>query len=1188
MADSLHPSDILVTYSPRSPDGTWERQRRTADAISMRFRQGIDTVLLADEVGMGKTYVALATMAEYLLQSDANDRKVLLVTPPSSVLRVKWQQEIQSFSEHYLTDTARARKGLQAVVIHNYWDLLRNLSDFQNHTVQRVHEEDRRCFTWCLFEWAHDRKLLGKSNRMPWKSVADLGLRSPALVNFLSRYSTHAIWHFLDADYRLRMNHYKDLFRCLERDALDQPPRRSGERAFTRADITALLRAFAGRQDTHEPNIYIIGMNALARPRIDQRENRFLAKYLLSHLLSRRHADTWKTHTQLLVQANVLPDEFADKHSHRWRMYVESMDQLARTPFYGLQAAAQEVLAMPDVQADWRQLSDAIMRGDTSNAQAFFSALGARVFAAQLARANIGLAVVDEVHNWKGSAFGATAFQGSYAPGIARKLIMSATPFQMEEGEMSRVFGFVQAPAGGSAAVMAGLFAPEGEVPRCLAASQAFARAWQELSRTPAAAQRLHDLFADACMQELDARAAQAAADPAELEEVRAFCQAVLPYRAALAALQAAMGQVVVRHTKPRDKRHFHIGKHFPDTSPPYPRNGLYSATGHASEADALVNFVGMRLGQLALRGGDDSYEGNARLLGGLTSSTSAFLEGADGRAMAGGSDATRAYGDMFRKLLAARPHPKVAATVARAFQNFEAGRKTLIFCERVATLREIEQALAGKIDSFIADHGATMAVERQNLLKRREQLENLWWPSLWEAIGQRATGRQLLARYQAEARAFVVDCLARTRVTPSARRIINLLDTWLIGRAAGDGQLPAGDWSPAVAMIARTAALLEADRHREEAVLLADFLAPRRAPQELADPVATDDLESTPGSDLADIGKAVDTVLRQQYLERRNLWWMGDDHDFHPLLWQLLASEARQLVTVPADPAPAPGIAAQTAQVFQDVQDDLMTGIRKFTLRDDLLVRYERVSQAEQVLDRLAEGLRSMPIGHDVSMLARVTRFLQGLVAADGSISRANLTPSRRRSLWQGVSIGKVGHVATLEGRTPPASRAGLCAAFNSPLLPDILICTAIGSEGIDLHRQCADVIHHDLPWNPAKLEQRNGRVDRVGSLAQMSDSLLINLGIPFLANNYEQYQYQKVYSRAQKFEVLLGKPEFEAADIDEEGYAEDRDDAVIRAGTEAAASAGTDAVLPPLPSSILAALRLDLSVPGDRPAPA
>jgi SNF2 family DNA or RNA helicase len=55
--------------------------------------------------------------------------------------------------------------------------------------------------------------------------------------------------------------------------------------------------------------------------------------------------------------------------------------------------------------------------------------------------------------------------------------------------------------------------------------------------------------------------------------------------------------------------------------------------------------------------------------------------------------------------------------------------------------------------------------------------------------------------------------------------------------------------------------------------------------------------------------------------------------------------------------------------------------------------------------------------------------------------------------------------------------------AAFNSdptqhPLR--ILIATDAAREGINLQNHCADLFHFDIPWNPSRMEQRNGRIDR------------------------------------------------------------------------------------------------------------
>ena len=71
------------------------------------------------------------------------------------------------------------------------------------------------------------------------------------------------------------------------------------------------------------------------------------------------------------------------------------------------------------------------------------------------------------------------------------------------------------------------------------------------------------------------------------------------------------------------------------------------------------------------------------------------------------------------------------------------------------------------------------------------------------------------------------------------------------------------------------------------------------------------------------------------------------------------------------------------------------------------------------------------------------------------------------------------------LFGGMDTATREQLKAAFQAD--PDrhpvrILLATDTASEGIDLQRHCSTVIHYDIPFNPNRLEQRIGRVDRYG----------------------------------------------------------------------------------------------------------
>jgi superfamily II DNA or RNA helicase len=60
-------------------------------------------------------------------------------------------------------------------------------------------------------------------------------------------------------------------------------------------------------------------------------------------------------------------------------------------------------------------------------------------------------------------------------------------------------------------------------------------------------------------------------------------------------------------------------------------------------------------------------------------------------------------------------------------------------------------------------------------------------------------------------------------------------------------------------------------------------------------------------------------------------------------------------------------------------------------------------------------------------------------------------------------------------------APRDDTCDAFNAGRLR-FLISTEAGGEGIDLQERCSALIHIDLPWNPMRLHQRVGRLNRYG----------------------------------------------------------------------------------------------------------
>lgn len=67
-------------------------------------------------------------------------------------------------------------------------------------------------------------------------------------------------------------------------------------------------------------------------------------------------------------------------------------------------------------------------------------------------------------------------------------------------------------------------------------------------------------------------------------------------------------------------------------------------------------------------------------------------------------------------------------------------------------------------------------------------------------------------------------------------------------------------------------------------------------------------------------------------------------------------------------------------------------------------------------------------------------------------------------------------GRLSQLAGR-----REDMCDAFNAGRIR-FLVSTEAGGEGIDLQERCSALIHVDLPWNPMRLHQRVGRLNRYG----------------------------------------------------------------------------------------------------------
>lgn len=113
--------------------------------------------------------------------------------------------------------------------------------------------------------------------------------------------------------------------------------------------------------------------------------------------------------------------------------------------------------------------------------------------------------------------------------------------------------------------------------------------------------------------------------------------------------------------------------------------------------------------------------------------------------------------------------------------------------------------------------------------------------------------------------------------------------------------------------------------------------------------------------------------------------------------------------------------------------------------------------------------------------------------------------------------------NVQEATGGTKRDTRERLMRAFNTPFFPDILVCSEVMGEVVDLQRFCRHVIHHDLAWNHSVIEQRTGRIDRLGCKAEGQHP--IDVYLPYLAGTADERQFRVMTDREKWFRVVMGQ---------------------------------------------------------------
>ena len=215
------------------------------------------------------------------------------------------------------------------------------------------------------------------------------------------------------------------------------------------------------------------------------------------------------------------------------------------------------------------------------------------------------------------------------------------------------------------------------------------------------------------------------------------------------------------------------------------------------------------------------------------------------------------------------------------------------------------------------------------------------------------------------------------------------------------------------------------------------------------------------------------------------------------------------------------------------DESADIFEIVRRFVRTDEFLLRY--VPLDREPTPEVLEAALAAHDGSSLSLKGKLERFVAFIadrceerertayLDALKRIQTGERTRHRDQEPQQQTAQGNLlASVRLVNGDTDTDTRRHIMLAFNTPFFPEVLVASSVLAEGVDLHLGCRHVIHHDLSWNPSTLEQRTGRLDRIGAKAEVARKS-IHVYLPYIAATQDEKMYRVVRDRERWFQILM-----------------------------------------------------------------
>jgi hypothetical protein len=533
---------------------------------------------------------------------------------------------------------------------------------------------------------------------------------------------------------------------------------------------------------------------------------------------------------------------------------------------------------------------------------------------------------------------------------------------------------------------------------------------------------------------------------------------------------------------------------------------------------------------------------------------------------------------DHRRTFNAEMPHPKMDAIVGELAKSFVTGRKALVFVRRVASVDELQRKLEERYDDLIFGRLRTELAPPTLRQEIEQQIEDY--------RKDRAEGRHRLRARDAAANGqkeqsetSSVDSFFawffRGEGPPGVRSgasiaeqmdkasgsYVTLLEdnyvAWLL-------DVPVAEAPAALGQALGTSEVEAMDRLAREA---SRFLPARQA--RLQRRLQMRAFQAGALSLLSDLGGERGeqaTVVLQELFDQPRVGRDGTRPIADAAEWLRTAtffSELRHRTDLRQTlwPSPIEGVFAARLRDQELRRELISTMIRKgHPIIDLFILIANRLGTLKQ---RSREASDPEALGLEIEFLTELERQQREEAERFNSFRELSEAASKFHLIVQlnapelsdlaATPLRRVPIVVggTLRAQRPVAGMAGkvnseVVRQFRMPGYPLVLITTDLLKEGEDLHTFCSNVYHYGIAWMPSELEQRVGRIDRVGSqterrLADRPGEIrggdLLQVYYPHLLDTVEVLQLRRVYERLNRFLTMmhegLGTPPKERADV-------------------------------------------------------